>query len=652
MPKAPVQRNEEREESTKQLKGKNPPSLNLTASPVQAKAAPVQRKSAEEKTLDKVKQYDSYIEEASATYGIPVAQIRSIIAVESNGNASASSGAAWGLMQVTKGTWADTQKRFPELKKYDFNTYWSNPRINIMFGTATFKQKMKTVGVGLDDPNFASLAITAYNAGEGTVRKAITNAKAGGSKNPTADCLKAEYLKPAIQATRIYRYYLTGGGKKWNKSGTVEEAVALKYKEVSRYPTKVEKYLALQKGEQETSTQKDTGNTKSENGAPIASGYVKASALNVRTGPGGSYGKAGSPLKKGAKVTIYGEEDGWYNIGDNRYVSAKYIIKEENKKDEAGGGDSGVIDSGTIIAGALNVRKGPNASYATNGKALKKGAKVQVLEKKDGWLRIGEDKWVSGKFVELGSQVKDQGDGSGGGAPATKQGHVTASALNVRSGIGTKNAVVRKLSRNDMVTIYETKGGWVRIGDSEWVSGDFIKEGKPAKVSTGKGKGPKPSWISIAEGEIGQKEIKGAKHNKRVLEYHSTTGKFGTDEVPWCASFANWVMGKAGKGGTGSALAMSFKNYGKKLKKPAYGSLAVFSYGGGKGHVGFVVGKQGSRLLVLGGNQSDSVKISSFSTSKIVAYVVPGDYEVPAEAYNLDGTTGEFEETGGLAATR
>ena len=91
---------------------------------------------------------------------------------------------------------------------------------------------------------------------------------------------------------------------------------------------------------------------------------------------------------------------------------------------------------------------------------------------------------------------------------------------------------------------------------------------------------------------------------------------------PWgtmCASWkrkANWVHKQAGISGTGSALAMSYKNWGKDVGKPAYGSIAVFSYGGGKGHVGFVVGKQGDNILVLGGNQSDSVKVSSFSTSK------------------------------------
>jgi uncharacterized protein (TIGR02594 family) len=149
----------------------------------------------------------------------------------------------------------------------------------------------------------------------------------------------------------------------------------------------------------------------------------------------------------------------------------------------------------------------------------------------------------------------------------------------------------------------------------------------------------KPRWITIAEGEVGTSEIVGSQHNPRVVEYHSTTGGWGNDEVAWCSSFVNWVMKKAGHKPTGSAQAISWSRWGKKLDRPAYGAIAVFSYGGGKGHVGFIVGKKGDKLLILGGNQSNTVKVSSFGKSQIIAYVVPTGYDVPESAYDLkDGT--------------
>jgi len=65
-----------------------------------------------------------------------------------------------------------------------------------------------------------------------------------------------------------------------------------------------------------------------------------------------------------------------------------------------------------------------------------------------------------------------------------------------------------------------------------------------------------PEWLVIARGEIGQKEIKGGKHNPRILEYHATTTrKATTDEVSWCSSFVNWCMTQAGYEGTNSAWA-------------------------------------------------------------------------------------------------
>ena len=61
--------------------------------------------------------------------------------------------------------------------------------------------------------------------------------------------------------------------------------------------------------------------------------------------------------------------------------------------------------------------------------------------------------------------------------------------------------------------------------------------------------------VSIAE--IGQKEIKGAEHNSRIIEYHATTGGFKNDETPWCASYVNWVIKESY---TVSALQPSSKN--------------------------------------------------------------------------------------------
>lgn len=127
----------------------------------------------------------------------------------------------------------------------------------------------------------------------------------------------------------------------------------------------------------------------------------------------------------------------------------------------------------------------------------------------------------------------------------------------------------------------------------------------------------------IAKGEIGQKEIAGAGNNPRIVEYHQTTSlKATTDEVSWCSSFVNWCVTKAGQKGTNSAAARSWLRWGEQLKQPVEGCVVVFKRGAPpSGHVGFFVKSDGVNVWVLGGNQSDQVKITSvYKVADVLGY--------------------------------
>ncbi|MEY3443692.1 MAG: hypothetical protein RLZZ519_1973 [Bacteroidota bacterium] len=342
---------------------------------------------------------------------------------------------------------------------------------------------------------------------------------------------------------------------------------------------------------------------------------------------------------------------------------AKDEPKKETSAPTAGNGNNSTtaIDSGTVTASSLNVRSGAGASFGKVGNPLATGAKVQVYEKKDGWLRIGNGQWVSADFVKLnGKATEGKTETKPAESKPVATGTVTASQLNVRSTPSTDGKVVDTLKSGAKVTILSEDNGWMKIGPDRWVSGKYVTKGNgpapQAPVAGGKdgakgGNLVKPSWIGVAEGENGTKEIEGSKHNPRVIEYHATTGKFKDDETPWCSSFANWVMKQAGQPVTGSAAALSWAKYGKKISKPAYGSIAVFDYGGGKGHVGFVVGVDGSKIQVLGGNQGNMVKVSSFGVGSVKAFVVPSDWEVPQANYTM-GKMDKIEDVGGVANTR
>lgn len=136
-----------------------------------------------------------------------------------------------------------------------------------------------------------------------------------------------------------------------------------------------------------------------------------------------------------------------------------------------------------------------------------------------------------------------------------------------------------------------------------------------------------PAWMEIAKGELGVHETPGSKATARIVEYAATTTLHATsDEVPWCSSFVNWVLKQGSIPGTNSARALSWLGWGTPCSGPALGSVAVISYGGGKGHVGFVAGKSGKNIVLLGGNQSDSVRYSVKSPLLISGYRLPRDY--------------------------
>jgi uncharacterized protein (TIGR02594 family) len=112
-------------------------------------------------------------------------------------------------------------------------------------------------------------------------------------------------------------------------------------------------------------------------------------------------------------------------------------------------------------------------------------------------------------------------------------------------------------------------------------------------------------------------------HNKRIIEYHSTTTlKATTDETAWCSSFVNWVMKEAGYRGTKSAAAKSWLDWGVTLDSPRVGAIiVVFSEKMKKRgftgfHVTFWLSASATHVKLLGGNQGNFVKESNYPLSE------------------------------------
>jgi TIGR02594 family protein len=154
-------------------------------------------------------------------------------------------------------------------------------------------------------------------------------------------------------------------------------------------------------------------------------------------------------------------------------------------------------------------------------------------------------------------------------------------------------------------------------------------DGKPVTVV--KQGGQELPWIKIARQEIGVKEIRGKVHNKRVIEYHSTTGKAPDDETAWCSSFVNWSLKQVGIKGTNNAQAISWQimHWGVALSTPVYGCIGVRRKPNGiNGHVAFIVGKtKDGNLIALGGNQGDEVNLQEFPKGYFRYFRYPKNFD-------------------------
>lgn len=146
----------------------------------------------------------------------------------------------------------------------------------------------------------------------------------------------------------------------------------------------------------------------------------------------------------------------------------------------------------------------------------------------------------------------------------------------------------------------------------------------------------KPEWLTKALEYLGLKEIKGSKHEPKILEWFKLIKMdIKDDETAWCAAFVGGVLEECKIRSTRSAAARSYVTYGWDLKAPAVGCIVSFWRNdpkGAFGHVGFVVGKdQHNNLMVIGGNQADEVNIKPFSVDRVLSYNWPREFVPPHE---------------------
>ena len=142
----------------------------------------------------------------------------------------------------------------------------------------------------------------------------------------------------------------------------------------------------------------------------------------------------------------------------------------------------------------------------------------------------------------------------------------------------------------------------------------------------------------LAQRFVGAAEITGDEDNPLILTMLQFAAGEGWnkkewpehDEVPWCSGFVNFVCKLLRLPRSKDLRARSWLKVGWPIDlidaKPMY-DVVILKRGGDNrgpdvidapGHVGFYAGVEDSKVLVLGGNQSNEVNVSRYPKSKIL----------------------------------
>ena len=161
-------------------------------------------------------------------------------------------------------------------------------------------------------------------------------------------------------------------------------------------------------------------------------------------------------------------------------------------------------------------------------------------------------------------------------------------------------------------------------------------EGSDPSINTTVPTAPAPfyrpiPWYEWAKKQIGTKEVAGKASNPLILEWLKDAFEWADDDstLAWCGIFVKEALESCGMPyAKGFASSRAWLKYGEHVPdgKEELGDIAVFWRGskdGWKGHVGFYAGKNGDNILVLGGNQSDSVSISPQTSYRLLGFRRP-----------------------------
>lgn len=284
----------------------------------------------------------------------------------------------------------------------------------------------------------------------------------------------------------------------------------------------------------------------------------------------------------------------------------------------------------------------PDQRSAIEGLAKRKGMTVDDF--------LGGMKPVAPQVTpEKRSEAMPDADGGGGGSAANPEarldsgGTIPFAAINPRPVVEAARRVADSLGIsgliNPNVAVSEAPAAPTRTAS---VSRAFAALDPQQQVPSGKtieaigAEGPhggEHSPLTLAKSYLGKYE-RDPEARATLSSFFAKFGGIHLDPAttPWCAAFANAVLGASGIKGTGKANARSFLDWGTPTDNPSEGDIVVFKRGGSswQGHVAFFVGFDGDgNIKVLGGNQHDHVSITTMPASALLGFRRAPDFKRP-----------------------
>ncbi len=264
------------------------------------------------------------------------------------------------------------------------------------------------------------------------------------------------------------------------------------------------------------------------------------------------------------------------------------------------------IDGTVTDASALNIRTETNTKSDVIAK-VKDGTVLNIVGKLNDWYRVSYANkigYVSGEYVKFASNVVVNN------STAT----VTGSSVNMRSGVGTKTAVVTKLIKDTSVKVLGYDDGWYHVSYGSYtgyMSGDYLRL-NDVTYSTASAPATSASASAETAGTVTSEREKLIDYAKQYLGVKYAYGGASPSGFD-CSGFTTYVFKNFGYSLNRSSSAQT--SNGKEISKSELlpGDLVFFTRGGSSvGHVGIYIG---DNKFIHSSSPGDVVKITDLDDS-------------------------------------